>query len=104
MSSATSSSTMGSGGSFTLPGQGVVPRSSLLRHMARFHRAPGACPACDRSVPRLVSATGEAYLCPTHGRLEYGPGRIPLEALGHVAHALADLTYSQPLTGLELVH
>lgn len=76
----------------------------MLPHcMAQFHRAPGACPACDRSVPRLVSATSEVFICPAHGRLEYGPGRIPLEALGHAAGTM-DMAFSQPLTGLELVH
>lgn len=72
--------------------------------MARFHRAAGACPVCDRDVSRIVTPTREVFECPSHGRLEYGPGLIPLAALGHAAHALADLAFSQPLTGLELVH
>lgn len=72
--------------------------------MARFHRAPGACPVCDRRVTRLVTATSEVFQCPSHGRLEYGHGRVPLEALGHIAHSLGQLSFSQPLTGLELVH
>ncbi len=71
--------------------------------MAQFQRAPGACPACDRNVPRLITPQGETYVCPADGRLEYGPGRIPLEALGHYADA-GSYGFSQPMTGLELVY
>ncbi len=71
--------------------------------MAQFQRAPGACPACDRTVPRLITPQGETYVCPSDGRLEYGPGRVPLEALGHHPDAWA-WGVAQPRTGLQLVH
>ncbi len=70
--------------------------------MAQFQRAPGACPACDRTVPRLITPLGETYVCPSDGRLEYGPGRVPLEALGHRA-GLMSFGFAQPRTGLEMV-
>lgn len=76
--------------------------------MARFHISRGACPVCDRDVARVVHTTEgiqrEVFQCPAHGRLEYGPGNVPLEAMGH-GHGivLPDLHRAQPMTGLELV-
>lgn len=81
-----------------------MPRAGPCTHMARFHRAPGACPSCDRHVPRIIHATGEVFICPEHGRLEYSQGSIPLAQLGHSQDAIVSFGFAQPLTGLELVH
>lgn len=72
--------------------------------MARFHRAPGACPACDREVPRIINEHGEVFVCPEHGRLDYSRGSVPLAQLGHDRDSMISISFSQPLTGLELVH
>lgn len=68
----------------------------------------GACPVCDRDVPRTVHLHGgmgrETFHCPVHGKLAYS---------AHGAHPLADLPaamtpvlagIAQVGTGLELVH
>ncbi len=81
-----------------------MPADRSCSAMARFHRAPGACPACDRPVPRIVHATGEVFVCPEHGRLEYAQGMVPLAQLGHDRDAMVSISFAQPLTGLELVH
>jgi hypothetical protein len=77
--------------------------------MARFILTQGACPVCDRDVTRAVHTDAgiqkEVFQCPAHGRLEYGPGLVPLAAMGHARDAeLPDFLLSQPMTGLELVH
>ncbi len=74
--------------------------------MAKLVLSRGACPVCDRDVVRTVDCRSgmvrETFQCPAHGRLEYGPGHVPLEAMGHGADAPAALLLAQPLTGLEL--
>ena len=76
--------------------------------MAKLVLSRGACPVCDRDVLRTVGCqagvTREVFQCPAHGRLEYGPGMVPLEAMGHADDAEAALLMAQPLTGLELVY
>lgn len=77
--------------------------------MAKLILSRGACPVCDRDVLRTVNCqsgvTREVFQCPSHGRLEYGPGSVPLEAMGHAQEtAVAALLVAQPLTGLELVY
>lgn len=66
----------------------------------------GACPVCDRDVPRTlalgVGLPKEIFHCPTHGRMEYTPHHVPLHQLGIAAAGMA--LFAQPTTGLELVH
>lgn len=76
--------------------------------MARMALTFGACPVCDRHVPRTVQmAAGlrkEIFHCPEHGRLPYAQHHVPLgEMLITVAPAGGD-GFAQPLTGIELVH
>ncbi len=75
--------------------------------MAKFTLSQGACPVCDRDVLRTVHAhqglVREVFQCPAHGKLAYGPGNVPLEAMGHNSeHTSVQL--AQPLTGLELAY
>lgn len=74
--------------------------------MARMALTFGACPVCDRHVPRTVQmAAGlqkEIFHCPEHGRIAYEPHQVPLAHLDAFA-ATAGGDYPQPLTGLELI-
>lgn len=76
--------------------------------MAKLVLSRGACPVCDRDVLRTVNCqagvTREVFQCPAHGRLEYGPGMVPLEAMGQAEETASELLVAQPLTGLELVY
>ena len=76
--------------------------------MARFTLSRGACPVCDRDVTRVVHVEAgiqrEVFQCPGHGRLEYGPGMVPLAAMGQAESTWTELAFAQPMTGLELVH
>ncbi len=73
--------------------------------MARMALTTGACPVCDRDVPRTVSfgTQKETFCCPVHGKLAYTPHSHPLSNLAApLVTALTGL--AQPTTGLELVH
>lgn len=74
--------------------------------MARMALTSGACPVCDRHVPRTLHMVAglqkEIFHCPEHGRLAYHPHTVPLAELQQVAGVI--LGMAQPLTGLELVH
>lgn len=74
--------------------------------MARMILSGGACPVCDRDVPRTLTQVAgiqkEIFHCPDHGRLEYSPHHVPLSDLGRGAAALPDRP--QAVTGLELVY
>jgi hypothetical protein len=77
--------------------------------MARMALTFGACPVCDRHVPRtLQMAAGlrkEIFHCPEHGRLAYEPHNVPLAELGATSVSIPlTADFAQPLTGLELVH
>ncbi len=77
--------------------------------MAKFVLSQGACPVCDRDVLRTVHAhqglVREVFQCPAHGKLAYGPGNVPLEAMGYGQEPQATaVQLAQPLTGLELAY
>lgn len=75
--------------------------------MARMVVTTGACPVCDRDVPRTVHLYGgmpkETFHCPSHGRLAYSPHSHPMADLpAAMTPVLAG--WSQAVTGLEMVH
>jgi hypothetical protein len=74
--------------------------------MARMVLSFGACPVCDRHVPRTIQmAAGlekEIFHCQEHGRIAYGNHSVPVQQMQ--AHAVEVPDMAQPLTGIELVH